>query len=89
MKVFISHSSKDIEFVRKLSSDLQNNGIDPWYSENEISLADSIITRMNEGLKSAKFVIAVLSEYSLASPWVTAEINLAIYEEIINNKIFY
>lgn len=86
MKVFISHSSKDIKFVNKLAADLRENGIDPWYSENEILVADSIIKRMNEGLKNSSLILAVLSKHSIASPWVTAEIDLGIYEEIVNNK---
>jgi len=88
MRVFISHSSIDIDFVLKLVSDLRKSGIDCWCSEKEISVADSIIARMNEGLGSADFVLAVLSENSLISPWVSAEINLALYEEIANGRTF-
>jgi orotate phosphoribosyltransferase len=88
MKLFISHSSKDIKFVNKLAADLRGNGFDLWVSENEILVADSIIKRMNEGLKNSSLILAVLSKHSIASPWVTAEIDLGIYEEIVNNKPF-
>ena len=36
MKVFISHSSSDKPFVRKLKNDLNLNGIDTWYDEDEL-----------------------------------------------------
>jgi orotate phosphoribosyltransferase len=87
MKVFISHSSRDADFVSKLAQDLESNGIQPWYSEREIMFADSIIKRMNEGLKDSSYVIAVLSKSSIDSAWVTIELEVALYEEIINKKI--
>ena len=86
MKLFISLSSKDYKFVSKLATDLRRNGFDPWFSENEILVADSIIKRMNEGLKNSSLILAVLNKHSISSPWVTAEIDLGIYEEIVNNK---
>ncbi|MCL2041490.1 MAG: toll/interleukin-1 receptor domain-containing protein [Bacteroidales bacterium] len=39
--VFISHSSKDKEFVRKLAKDLQRNGIEVWLDEWTLKIGDS------------------------------------------------
>lgn len=80
-RVFVSHSSKDKPFVRKLVEALKEHDLNVWFDEAEIKVGDSIVTRISEGLDSA-YLIVVLSKTSVASPWVQAEMNAGLMEQI-------
>jgi len=74
MKVFISHSSKDAKFVRRLATDLRaHEGIDAWLDRWEINPGDKIPDRIEEALREADVFILVLSPDSVSSPWVEYE----------------
>ena len=50
MKIFLSHSSKDKEFVRKLADDLKTYGLSVWFDEWEIKVGDSITNKISQGI---------------------------------------
>ena len=79
--VFISYSARDKEFARKLAADLAQNGISPWIDEREIQVGDSLVEKISEGIKSADFVLAILSGASVRSRWVQEEIKAAIAKD--------
>ncbi len=77
MKAFISHSSIDKPFVERLAADLRTRGgIDGWLDKLEILPGDSLMTKIEEGLKSANIFVLVLSPESVTSDWVTWERNV-------------
>ena len=86
-KIFISHSSKDKVFVRKLASDLKNIGHNVWLDEWEIKIGECIISKIEDGIKSSDYVIIVLSENSVKSGWVEREWKSKYWDEIKNNQI--
>lgn len=86
-KVFVSHSSHDKEFVRKLCADLSNSGHKPWLDEWEIKVGDSIPTKIDHGIDNADYIIVVLSENALSSQWVEREWQSKYWDEIETNKI--
>ena len=60
--VFICHASEDKEqYVIPLVENLQNHNINCWIDKSEIEWGDSLVRKINEGLKFSKFVIVVLS----------------------------
>lgn len=74
MKVFISHSSKDKEFILRLATDLRRReGIDAWLDQWEINPGDKILEKLEEGLSQANVFILVLSQDSVNSRWVDYE----------------
>ncbi len=75
---FLSHSSVDKVFARRLTGDLRANGIDVWLDEEEIDPGQSIVGRINDGLASYKFVLLAVSKTFLASEWATWETNASI-----------
>jgi hypothetical protein len=81
-RVFISHSSKDKPFVRKLVTELKKHQLNVWFDEQEINVGDSIVSRISGGLRDADYLVVVLSESSVASPWVQAELNSALMDQI-------
>lgn len=58
---FVSHSSKDRAFVKKLVDAMLRYGIDAWWDAYEIRPGDSIRRKINEGLRSSTYGVVVLS----------------------------
>ena len=85
--VFISHSSKDKRFVRKLAADLQRRRIRPWLDEREILVGDSLHRRISDGIEKANYLILVLSEASIKSGWVEREVNAGLMRELENKNV--
>ena len=74
MKVFISHSSFDKPFVRKLKRDLGLNYIDSWLDEDELVPGDSLTEKLDSALKGSTHLMIVLSPNSVKSDWVMYEL---------------
>jgi hypothetical protein len=84
---FISHSTKDKPFVRKLAADLVASGIKVWLDEQNILVGDSIPEKIAQGLAESDFFLIVVSENSVNSEWVRKELNSAIVHEIERRKV--
>ncbi len=86
--IFLSHNKEDKEFVRRLAQDLRRAGITAWLDEAEIKPADSIIDKIEEGLKDSKYLAVILSPASVNSSWVKRELRTILHQQItLNNKI--
>jgi hypothetical protein len=70
--VFISHRTADMQEAEKLSNRIQAAGHAVWLDKWEISIGDSIIERMNEGLKSSNYLVLCYSSEGMA-PWINRE----------------
>ena len=93
MKVFISHSSRDKNFVRKLKNDLQDNLIDTWLDEDEMFPGDDLMEKLIAGLDDSTHFIIILSPNSVGSEWVKLELENALnqiqestIEKIVNHE---
>jgi len=81
--VFICHASYDKKnVVEPLYQHLDSVGIRCWYDRGEILWGDSIVAKINEGLRSSRFVIVVVSTGLLQKTWATKEMNAALSQEI-------
>ena len=86
-KIFISHSSIDKEFVREIAWELKRLGMDVWYDEWAISIGDSIIDKIFEGLEESDTLIVVLSKNSVNSNWVKEELATTNMRRISQRKV--
>jgi hypothetical protein len=84
---FISHSSKDKHFVRKLAADLVANGVKVWLDEQRILVGDSIPEKIAQGLAESDFFLIVVSENSVNSAWVKKELSGALVREIERREV--
>lgn len=84
---FISHSSKDKPFVRKLAADLVASGVKVWIDEQRILVGDSIPEKIAQGLAESDFFLIVVSQNSVASAWVQKELSSALVHEIERRKV--
>jgi hypothetical protein len=80
-KVFVSHSSKDKPFVRRIVKELEKHKLEVWFDERAMGVGDSIVSGIDTGLKNADYLLVVLSRNSVKSRWVRAELNAALFEE--------
>ena len=85
--VFISHSSNDKPFVRKLAADLVASGVKIWIDEQNILVGDSIPEKIAQGLAESDFFLIVVSQNSANSEWVKKELSGAIVQEIERRKV--
>lgn len=81
--VFICHASDDKEQVAEpVYRHLDSAGIRCWYDRGEILWGDSIVGKINEGLRSSRYVIVVVSASLLRKTWATKEMHVALSQEI-------
>lgn len=85
--IFLSHSHADKPFARKLATDLRKAGHAVWIDEAEINIGDSLIEKIRDGLDQVDFVAAILSSASIASPWVTRELDIASNREMEEKRV--
>lgn len=72
-RLFISYSTTDKEFARRLAHDLQDFGISVWFDEWNISVGKCIVSEIAAAITAADFVAVVLSPHSAISRWVEEE----------------
>lgn len=78
---FISYSSKDHDFADRLYSDLQNRGVRCWFAPEDLKIGDRFRDRIDESIRLHDKLLLILSENSVASPWVSDEVEAAIERE--------
>ena len=85
--IFLSHSSANKPFVRKLGNSLTALGHNVWLDEWKIRVGDSIVEKVSEGIEKADFVVVVLSSTSVASRWVEREWQAKYWDEINRRRV--
>lgn len=85
--VFLSHSSKDKAFARRLGNDLRQYGAKVWIDEAEINIGDSLIEKISQGLSKTDYIVVLLSQLSCSSEWVKRELNIVLTKEIQGRKV--
>ena len=86
--VFLCHASEDKKtIVRPLRDALADAGITSWLDEAEIHWGDSLVDRIQQGLRDSRFVIVVLSTAFLAKPWPRRELAAALSQEASTGMI--
>ena len=85
-KLFISYSHDDIAKVKRFALLLSLHGFDLWMDEKNISSGDNYTTKILNGIHESDAYLVFLSESSIKSPWVNAEIDFALRERIERNR---
>ncbi len=78
---FISYSSKDDEFARRLHADLQNKSVRCWFAPEDMKTGDRIDNTIDAAIRLRDKRLLVLSETSMTSAWVAKEVHTALAEE--------
>jgi hypothetical protein len=84
---FISYSSKDEDFAKRLHADLQNNGVRCWFAPHDMRIGDKIIDAIDDAIRLRDKVLLILSEAALGSDWVEGEVTRALDEERTRKQV--
>ena len=83
---FISYSTKDEEFAKRLYADLQANAVRCWFAPEDIQGGRKLYEQIPEAIRLYDKLLLVLSENSMNSEWVKTEIYHARQDEVRNNE---
>ena len=78
--LFISHSSQNDEFVKKLRETLQLHGQLPWVDSRELTGGADLNATIEQSVRSARHLLVVLSIAALGSEWVQREVRWGLDE---------
>src|SRR5260370_14979494 len=84
---FISYSTKDQDFADRLHGDLQAKGVRCWFAPEDLKIGDKFRSRIDESIRVFDKLLLVLSENSIASPWVEDEVEAALERERWENRL--
>jgi tetratricopeptide (TPR) repeat protein len=87
MKVFLSHSTKDKEFVKKLASELQKIEIDPWLCEVDVLPGEDFVAEIEKGLKESDLTVLVWSPEAAKSAWTGEEWRSVLARQVEESRI--
>lgn len=86
-KLFISYSHEDMKMVKQFALQLSLRGFELWMDEKNISFGGNYTTAILHGIHEADVYLVFLSENSIKSRWVNAEIDFALREKIERKKL--
>ncbi|HWB05972.1 MAG TPA: toll/interleukin-1 receptor domain-containing protein [Verrucomicrobiales bacterium] len=77
-KLFISHSSADDDFVRRLREALADQGQDGWIDSRELRGGDPLWMEIQRAIEAASAYAVVVSTDGLQSKWMGEELTHAL-----------
>src|SRR5271166_5441577 len=86
MKVFLSHSTKDKQFVQMLAEQLEAEKIEPCVCEVDIELGNNFVAKIEEGLRDADLTILFWSPEAARSDWTRLEWTSVTAREISESR---
>ena len=86
MKVFLSHSTKDKQFVQTLAAELKAEKIESWLCEIDIEFGDNFVAKIEEGLRDADLTVLFWSPEAARSDWTRLEWTSVTDREISESR---
>ena len=79
---FISYSSSDDDFAKRLHSKMRDNGLRVWFAPEDVQGGKKLHEQIDEAIRIYDKLLLVLSPHSMNSEWVTTEIRNARKAEL-------
>jgi hypothetical protein len=86
-EVFLSHSSRDREFVVRLTRVLKRHGVRYWYSATHIAGAKQWHDEIGRALARCDWFLVILTPDAVRSVWVKRELLFALNAGRYNERI--
>lgn len=84
---FISHASSDKQtYIQPLAECLTQRNVTYWLDSYEMHWGDSLVLKINDGLRDSRHVILCLSQEFLSRPWPEIELNSAFAMKMEDNS---
>lgn len=80
--LFLSYSRDDRDLAERLAVDLKARGFTVWWDSWEMEAGDKLPRKIEEAVSRSACFGIILSREAVASPWVRAELDLALTKEI-------
>ena len=87
MKVFLSHSTKDKDFVEMLAAAMTASGFEPWRCEVDIEKSENFVAKISNGLEQADLTLLVWSPDAANSPWTEEEWTAVLKQQVEQSRI--
>ena len=87
MKVFLSHSTKDKDFVQRLADALTGASFTPWLCEVDIEKNENFVAKIEEGLIECDVALVVWSPDAATSNWTEEEWTSVLARQVAEQKI--
>jgi hypothetical protein len=78
---FISYSSIDDDFAKRIHADLQSKGVRCWFAPHDLPIGGKMLDEIDAAIRLRDKVLLILSEHSIGSDWVEDEVKTAYEEE--------
>ncbi len=76
--LFLSHSSSDVDAVRRLRVYLEAGGYSCWMAPDDVSSSRPWAEQIVDAIRTSRAMVVVLSERSIGSEHVSREVGLAV-----------
>jgi tetratricopeptide (TPR) repeat protein len=86
MKIFLSHSTKDKQFVQTFAAELKAEKIEPWICEVDVEFGGNFVAKIEEGLRDADLTILFWSPEAARSDWTRLEWTSVTAREISESR---
>jgi hypothetical protein len=83
---FISYSTKDQEFAKRLHADLEVHNVPCWFAPEDVQGGRKLHEQIVGAISTHDKLLLVLSEHSMGSEWVKTEIYHARQGELRRNS---
>ena len=83
---FISYSTKDEEFAKRLHSRMREEGLRVWFAPEDMQRGKKMHEQVDEAIRVFDKLLLVLSPDSINSKWVRDEIRRARKSEILEGR---
>lgn len=83
---FISYSTDDQAFAKRLYHDLHHHGIQTWFAPHDMRSGRKMHEQIGEAISVHDRLLLILSKSSMVSPWVKTEIAHAREKEQLQSR---
>jgi len=83
---FISYSTKDQDFAKRLHADLQSRNVRCWFAPHDVRGGEKLHEQVDAAIRVHDKLLLILSEASMNSEWVKTEIAKAREREVRDDR---
>jgi tetratricopeptide (TPR) repeat protein len=87
IKVFLSHSTRDKDFVLQLAAAMRDAGFDPWLCEVDVEKNDNFVAEIEKGLTACDVALLIWSPDAAASHWTTEEWTSVLSRQVKEQRV--
>jgi hypothetical protein len=81
-RAFLSYTSDDLDFARRIAEALQASGIETWWDRWCIYPGDSLRRKIDEGIAGCTHFLVLLTPQSIGKPWVNQEMDAGLVRKL-------